>query len=65
MAHLFKNFIGDSLHTHFGKDAFASLAKYWSLDPAIFSPMLYGAAILLVLWIILLWMYWRRIFIRI
>jgi heparan-alpha-glucosaminide N-acetyltransferase len=31
----------------------------------LYKPLLEGAAVLLVLWLILLWMYRRRIFLRI
>jgi len=57
-AHLFHDFFAEALDTHLGKD--------WSLiagEP--FAPMLHGAAVLLILWLILLWMYRRKIFLRV
>jgi predicted acyltransferase len=56
--HLFLDFVGASLLTHLGADAFRILGD-------AYFPLLQGAAILLVLWLILLWMYKRRIFLRI
>lgn len=58
MAHLFHDFFAEALDTHLGKD--------WSLiagEP--FAPMLHGAAVLLILWLILLWMYRRKVFLRV
>jgi CheY-like chemotaxis protein len=51
-------FIRRSLQTHLGQDVFASLG-------ALYVPMLERSATLLVFWLILLWMYRRRIFLRI
>jgi heparan-alpha-glucosaminide N-acetyltransferase len=47
-----------ALHTHLGKGPFAALG-------AAYEPILTGAAALLIFWLILRWMYRRRIFIRI
>ncbi len=58
MDHLFKGFIAAGLVTHLGSGPFRVLGD-------AFFPLLQGAAILLVLWLILLWMYRRRIFLRI
>jgi heparan-alpha-glucosaminide N-acetyltransferase len=58
MDHLFVKFIGQDLITHFGTVFFYALGD--SL-----APLLQGAAILGVLWLILFWMYRRRIFLRI
>ena len=58
MAHLFDGFIADSLRTHLGADFFKNMNT-------TFAPMLQGAAILLVLWLILFWMYRRKLFLRI
>ena len=58
MAGLFEGFIAKNLTTHLGKDAFAVLGKPYE-------PLLHGAAVLLVLWLILFWMYRRKIFLRI
>lgn len=57
MAHLFHDFFAEALVKH--------LAKEWTLiagEP--FAPMLHGAAVLLILWLILLWMYRRKVFLR-
>jgi heparan-alpha-glucosaminide N-acetyltransferase len=58
MAALFEGFIARSLTIHLGKDLFKSLG-----DP--YEPLLHGAAVLLVLWLILFWMYRRKLFLRI
>jgi heparan-alpha-glucosaminide N-acetyltransferase len=68
MAHLFKGFIRDALRTHLGTDQFSNWAKQINPDPKIAAALeqtLLGAAILLILWLILLWMYRRKIFLRI
>jgi heparan-alpha-glucosaminide N-acetyltransferase len=31
----------------------------------VHEPLLHGAAVLTVLWLILFWMYWRKLFLRI
>jgi heparan-alpha-glucosaminide N-acetyltransferase len=58
MSHLFEDFITKNLKTHLGRDAFKVLG-------APYEPLLQGAAVLLVLWLILFWMYRRRLFLRI
>lgn len=58
MAHTMDDFVGKSLDTHLGRN-WAQIAG------DVFAPMLHGAAVLLILWLILLWMYRRRIFLRI
>lgn len=58
IAHLFDGFIAKNLKTHLGQDFFAVLGR-------AFEPLLHGAAILLVYWVILYWMYRRRLFLRI
>jgi predicted acyltransferase len=58
MAHLFDAFIAKNLVTHFGT------APFRVFGPA-FEPLLQGAAVLLVLWLMLYWMNRRRIFLRI
>jgi len=58
MAHLFRGFFAEALDTHLGKE--------WALIAGTpFAPMLHGAAVLLILWLILLWMYRRKIFLRV
>jgi predicted acyltransferase len=51
-------FFGDALDRHFGK-AISAIAG------TTFQPVLHGFAILLIFWLILLWMYRRKIFLRI
>jgi predicted acyltransferase len=55
---LWKGFISDALVRHLGHGPFLVLG------PA-YEPLLLGAATLLVLWLVLYWMYRRRIFLRI
>ena len=52
------NFIRENLRTHFGQDIFASLG-------AVYAPMFERAATLLGFWLILFWLYRRKIFLRI
>ena len=58
MAHLFDGFIAQALLTNLGRGVFQAFGE-------AYEPFLHGAAVLLVLWLILLWMYRRRIFLRI
>ena len=58
MAHLFDGFIGKNLRTHLGQDFFAFAGK-------VYEPFVHGAAVLFVLWLILYWMYRRKLFLRI
>jgi predicted acyltransferase len=58
MAHLWHGFVVNSFRTHLGKDFFS----HWGTT---YEPLITGAAVLLVYWLILFWLYWRRIFIRI
>jgi predicted acyltransferase len=55
----FGHFVRGSLSTHFGPyHVFASLV-------GMYAPILESAAVLLVLWLVCLWMFRRRIFLRI
>ncbi len=57
MAHTMDGFFGSALDTHLGKG--------WErIAGDAFAPMLHGALVLLILWLVLLWMYRRRIFLR-
>ena len=47
-----------SFRTHLGPDAFAIVGAGWQ-------PLLQGMAVLLCYWLILYWMYTRRLFLRI
>jgi heparan-alpha-glucosaminide N-acetyltransferase len=58
IAHLFENFIASSFRIHLGPNAFQFLG-------AGLQPLLEGAAILAVYWLILFWMYRRKLFLRI
>jgi predicted acyltransferase len=58
MAHLFEDFIAKALKTFLGQD-------FFKMFGAAYEPFLHGAGVLLVLWLLLLWMYRRKIFLRI
>ena len=58
IAHLWDGFVISSFKTHLGADAFKILGD-------VYAPMVQGAAVLLVLWGILWWMYRRRLFLRV
>ena len=58
IAHLFEQFIVDSFRTHLGRDVFQLFGAGLRAARA-------GAAVLLVFWLILFWMYRRKIFLRI
>ena len=57
MDHLFASFIRKSLDTHLNRGFFTFLGQPYE-------PMVRGAWMLLVLWLILFWMYRRKIFLR-
>jgi len=58
MAHLFDGFVSKNLLTHLGKNAFKVFGD-------AYEPFVHGAAVLLVLWLMLFWMYRCKIFLRI
>jgi len=58
LAHLVEGFIAGSLGTHLGTAAFKALGD-------VYEPSARGAAVLAVLWLVLFWMYRRRLFLRI
>jgi predicted acyltransferase len=58
IAHLFDGFIFKNLTTHLGQNAFKIFGD-------AYEPFLHGAAVLFGLWLILFWMYRRKIFLRI
>ncbi len=58
IAHLFGNFITSSLNIHLGHRIFQVFG------PA-FQPLLLGSAVLLMYWIILFWMYRRKLYLKI
>ena len=58
IAHLWEGFIISSLKTNLGPNTF-------KLFGDTFAPMFQGAAVLLALWLILFWMYRRKLFLRV
>ena len=58
LAHGFDGYVAKNLTTHLGAGLFRLLG------PA-FEPLLLGAATLAVLWLVLWWMYRRKLFLRI
>jgi predicted acyltransferase len=58
MSWLFKGFIGANLRTHLGAEAFKILGD-------AYEPLLKGAAVLLILWVMLFAMYRKKVFLRI
>ena len=58
IAHLFDAFVLKNLKTNLGQD-------FFKLFGTAFEPLVHGAAALLVLWLLLFWMYRRKIFLRI
>jgi heparan-alpha-glucosaminide N-acetyltransferase len=58
MDHLFAGFIRRSLETHLGSSFFLVLGSPYE-------SLVRGTLVLLVLWLILLWMYRRKLFLKI
>ncbi|HEV2968885.1 MAG TPA: DUF5009 domain-containing protein [Pirellulales bacterium] len=58
IAHLFPHFIKEALPRHLGSDVFSSYG-------VAYEPLLLGFGILIVEWLILFWMYRRKVFLRI
>lgn len=58
IAHLGEDFVGSSLRIHLGNWLFASLGLG-------LQPLLFGSAILIIYWLMLLWMYRRKVFLKI
>lgn len=58
LVHTTEGFWSRALHTHFGERPFHVLGD-------AFVPLLHGAAVLVIFWLILYWMWRRRIFLRI
>lgn len=58
IAHLIEGFVLGSFKTHLGADAFLIFG-------AAYEPLVSGAALLAVYWLILCWMHRRRIFLRV
>jgi len=58
IAHLFEDFFVASFRTHLGPGAFGWFGAGWQ-------PLLQGLAVLALYWLILFWMYRRKLFLRI
>ena len=58
IAHLWEHFIAEALPRHLGRGWFTFAGR-------AYEPLLLGAAVLLVEWLILGWMYRRKIFLRV
>jgi heparan-alpha-glucosaminide N-acetyltransferase len=58
MAHLFESFLADSLRIHLGARPFQVFGEG-------VEPLMRGLAILMAYWLMLFWMYRRRIFLRV
>ena len=58
IAHLFEDFVAKALTTNLGTSVFKAFG-------VAAEPFVHGAAVLLGLWLILFWMYRRKIFVRI
>ncbi len=58
IAHLFETFIAQNLTIHLGR-------KFFEFAGAAYEPFFHGAAVLLIFWLILFWMYRRKLFLRI
>jgi len=58
IAHLFEKFIADSFRIHLGRQVF-------QIFGTALEPLTLGAAVLFTYWLILLWMYQRKMFLRI
>jgi predicted acyltransferase len=58
IAHLFDRFIEQNLVIHLGR-------RFFQVFGAPYEPLLHGAAVLWVFWLILFWMYRRKLFLRI
>jgi predicted acyltransferase len=58
IAHLFEHFIASSLTTHLGENAF-------NVFGTAYGPFVRGALILLTFWLLLFWMFRRKIFLKV
>jgi heparan-alpha-glucosaminide N-acetyltransferase len=58
IAHLIDGFILSSFKTHLGQKIFEIFGK-------VYEPLLSGSALILAFWLILFWMYRRRIFLKV
>jgi heparan-alpha-glucosaminide N-acetyltransferase len=62
MAQLMKGWVRGTLKTHFGQDIFTGPPGSFL---ATYGPIIDAAAILFVLWLVCLWMYRQKVFVRI
>jgi heparan-alpha-glucosaminide N-acetyltransferase len=58
IAHLFDGFVTDTLHVHLGRG-------FFNLFGSPYAPLFQGVLVLLVFWLMLFWMYRRKLFLRI
>ena len=58
IAHLFEDFIVSSFRTHLGQDVFAAFGTG-------VAPFVQGTVVLTVYWLMLWWMYRRKLFLRV
>jgi heparan-alpha-glucosaminide N-acetyltransferase len=58
IAHLFEGFVAGNLKTHFGAGIYSVLGQ-------AYVPLVRGGLVLLVFWLILYWMYRRKLFLRV
>jgi heparan-alpha-glucosaminide N-acetyltransferase len=58
IAHLFVEFLFKALPLHLGRHSFEAFG-------ALYEPFVLGATVLRIEWLILWWMYQRRIFLRV
>jgi len=58
IAHIFPEMIGRTLKTHLGQNVFERVG-------GIYAPILEASALLLVMWLIVYWMYRRKLFLKI
>jgi predicted acyltransferase len=63
MSQLLKPFIRDSIKKHLGENIFTKAGEQFG--GAHFAPLVQSATILIVLWLVTLWMYRRRLFLKI
>jgi len=68
MAQLMKGWVAKSLKTNLGGPAEwlnGEISQKFGLDLAVYAPIIESAAVLLVLWLICLWLYRRKLFLKV
>lgn len=58
IAHLFQGFIGDALTRHFGH-------RIFEMAGVAYAPLVHGLTVLIIEWLMLWWMFRRKLFLRI